>query len=653
MPSDRSDDAVAARRALEAELVAERTATDHWRRLARKRAADYAALRRRPFVRAVLAIERRLLPLQRIGAGARARFRAACDRLLLRGSVLAIAARRRRVRSREDLVAAVRRLPVPPAPVHRITLVAVGALADAGRRSVAHQADVEVVTVDSASDPVGAVSDAIEAASGDVIGILLATTEPLDASWLTRLAAAVTDGVVAAAPVLVHPTRPWMEATPHDGLVRAAGLAIEATDAGVPYVRAIAPGSAPDVGRLDAEVSAVPAACIVVDRAACHAAGGLPRADDIDVAVIEMCARLRERGGRIVVIPSVAMVDARPVSSLRALTGEIDAGGRAWRAAIDRSGPALLREAKPLPRGTMRFALTVAAPSSKVAPRWGDWHLAEGLAAALRRCGHEVVVQTADHADDPATRTRDVHVVLRGLEPVRRSPGQRHVLWIISHPESIENDELDAADLVLSASPRFADHLPSRTTTPVEVLLQATDHYRFFPRAVDPAFHHQVTVVAKTRDVLRPVVADALRAGLRPAIYGNGWQDLVDPQLVKATHIDNDVVPVVYSSADVVLNDHWRTMQTWGFVSNRLYDVLACGVPVISDPVEGIADLFDGAVLEYRTPAELRALVHQVRADPATARERAARGRAAVLAAHTFDHRADELLAALERRNLV
>ena len=123
----------------------------------------------------------------------------------------------------------------------------------------------------------------------------------------------------------------------------------------------------------------------------------------------------------------------------------------------------------------------------------------------------------------------DVHLVLRGLHRVRRTPGQRHILWIISHPESIDDDELDDADLVLVASARFAAHLRTRTATPVEVLLQATDHRRFRPVPPDPADRHDLTIVAKTRDVLRPVVADALAVGLRPAVYGGGWTGLVTP----------------------------------------------------------------------------------------------------------------------------
>jgi spore maturation protein CgeB len=158
-----------------------------------------------------------------------------------------------------------------------------------------------------------------------------------------------------------------------------------------------------------------------------------------------------------------------------------------------------------------------------------------------------------------------------------------------------------------------------------------------------------VTIVAKSRDVLRPIVADAVAAGLRPHIYGGGWSGLVDPELVVADHVDNDLLPTVYSSAGVVLTDHWGTMRAWGFVSNRLFDVLACGAPVISDPVEGLDELFDGAVLEYGTPAELRDLVDRVLADPAAARARSDRGRRIVVAKHTFDHRADQLLDSLSR----
>ena len=106
-----------------------------------------------------------------------------------------------------------------------------------------------------------------------------------------------------------------------------------------------------------------------------------------------------------------------------------------------------------------------------------------------------------------------MHLVLRGLAEVARTPGQQHGVWILSHPEAIDVTECDAADLVLVASPRFAAHLRTRTDTPVDVLLQATDAHRFHPVTPVAAHQHPVTVVAKTRNVMRPAVAMALAAG--------------------------------------------------------------------------------------------------------------------------------------------
>jgi glycosyltransferase involved in cell wall biosynthesis len=270
----------------------------------------------------------------------------------------------------------------------------------------------------------------------------------------------------------------------------------------------------------------------------------------------------------------------------------------------------------------------------------------------LRRRGHLVRVQTLDHADDLAGRACDVHCVVRGIAAVRRTPGQAHVLWIISHPEQVTTKECDAADLVLVASTRFADELRVRTRTPIEVMLQATDITRFRPVPAQSVHAHDVAVVAKSRDVFRTSVADAIAAGIRPAIYGSGWEPFLDPALVVSDYVSNEDLPIVYSSVGVLLNDHWQTMYEWGFVSNRLFDALACETPIISDDLPEIDELFDGAVLTYRDAAHLRTLIAATLADPAAARERAARGRELIEARHTFDHRAAQLLDALDRYGL-
>jgi hypothetical protein len=513
---------------------------------------------------------------------------------------------------------------------------------------------VLVVEPRTGATPAAALGRAALKATGDVLCFVDRERAPAPAAgWLDRLGDALGGSVVAATPTLLHPDREGWQRTEHDLCVRTAGYDVELDDTGAPRITARHAGALPDVDTAPGPVVGAPLHGLVVSAEAYRAAGGLdPAATDLDLAALGLCLQLHAQGGQIIHVPSALAFDDRPVRSRRSLEEPFDADAPGWLGLIEQRGPALARRARPVTASRTRWVITTAAPSMRMAPRWGDWHLAQALASALRGLGEEVIVQTHDRANSLAGRSRDIHLVLRGLAPVRRTPGQRHVLWVISHPEAIDQDELDAADLVLVASPRFAAELERETSTPIEVLLQATDHRRFTPRPPQAAHRHPVTVVAKTRDVARPVVLDALAAGLRPAIYGSGWDDVIDPGLVVAERVPNEELPVVYSSAGVVLNDHWDTMRSWGFVSNRVFDVLACGTPIISDDVDGLRDLFGDAVLTYHSPEELGSLVACVLDNPEHARERAARGRARVLASHTFDHRAEALLELLERHHL-
>lgn len=552
-------------------------------------------------------------------------------RAVARGSlsVHALAGRRRRAAAWAKLVADVTALPAPPSLHRSVSIVVIAP--DATAANAAARAAVETT---------------------DLLCFLPSSSTALETGWLARLAVAV-DGVntVAATPLVVHPLRSARRATPHDGHVRHHGLELDvAGDA--PFLRANDAGRPAQIEGPAGRVGGGSAACLVVDRRAYEAAGGLPRFDDLDVAIFELGRRMRDRGGHIISVPDAVIVDHRPVPSRAALTEPVSTDAPAWRAYVEARGSELMHEARPLPEGKLRIVITVAAPSEKVAARWGDWHLARAFAAAIRRHGHVVRVQTFDHVDDLAGRACDVHCVVRGLRRVRRTSGQAHVIWVISHPEDIEAPECDEADLVLVASARFAESLRRRTHTPVEVMLQATDVTRFHPVPADPRHTHDVAIVAKSRNVFRPAVADALAAGVRPAIYGSGWKPFVDPTLVVCEYVANEELATVYSSVGVLLNDHWQTMRAEGFVSNRLFDALACGTPVISEDLPEIAELFDGAVLTYRDADELRALIASTLAGRDSARERAARGGELVRHHHTFDHRAEQFLDALRRHEL-
>ena len=290
-----------------------------------------------------------------------------------------------------------------------------------------------------------------------------------------------------------------------------------------------------------------------------------------------------------------------------------------------------------------RWSVRIGAPAGRAAARWGDTPVAAALARELRALGIVARIAPRPGWGGDADRAADVALHLKGRGVAPAHAGQRTLVWLISHPSELAPGELDAADLVLAASVPLADHLRTRTSTPVHVLHQAADDRTFVPGPVDPERATRVLFLGNTRSVARPAVMAAVRAGLPLTLVGGGWHRFVDPALVARTSVPPSELPAWYRSAEVVLNDHWDDMRRWGLVSNRVFEVLACGGCVVSDALPGLDELLDGAVPMFTDAGGLAATVTALLADPARRAELAGRGRSAVLAAHTWRHRAAAL----------
>lgn len=294
-----------------------------------------------------------------------------------------------------------------------------------------------------------------------------------------------------------------------------------------------------------------------------------------------------------------------------------------------------------------RIAIRIGVPSWKVAPSWGDLHFARDLQRALRRRGHPTRIQLRPEWDQPYAARDDVAIHLFGLHQAPTHPGQVNVLWHISHPDLASPELYGRYDLVFVASTPFAQWMQRRVDVPVRPLHQATDPNRFRPAPGGPA--HELLFVANSRGVRRHILDDLLPTPHDLAVFGTGWTpERLDPRHLGGEHVPNDDLGYLYAAAAIVLNDHWRDMQREGFLSNRLYDASAAGAFVISDLIEGLGGEFDGGIVGYVGSDELRELVVRFLADPAARAEHAARARAAVLARHTFDHRAAAILEAVE-----
>ena len=290
-----------------------------------------------------------------------------------------------------------------------------------------------------------------------------------------------------------------------------------------------------------------------------------------------------------------------------------------------------------------KVAIKIGVPREEERNLWGDSHFADGLASGLTKLGMPTEIHLLSEWDLPQNQTVDIVIHLRGLSTYAPKPAHVNVLWIISHPEDISVGECEKYDLVLVASKSFAERLASQTSTPVIFMPQATDERRFHPVAPSDDLSADVLFVGNTRGQDRPAVKWAIGSGLPLVVYGGGWTDDVRRNYVRADHYPNSDLARLYASGKVVLNDHWPDMREGGFISNRIFDVVASGAVVVSDRVAGLQDVFGDLVPTYDDADELERVVRELLADDDRRRRIALEGAKLVAESHTFTHRAAQL----------
>jgi GT2 family glycosyltransferase len=292
----------------------------------------------------------------------------------------------------------------------------------------------------------------------------------------------------------------------------------------------------------------------------------------------------------------------------------------------------------------LRWAIKIGAPYGPKGDIWGDVHFASALARSLRRLGQEVVIDRVGAHQRPTCYLDDVVLNLRGLEDVAAQPGRVNLMWVISHPDLVTPAEIARYDRVFAASAVWSSAMSAASGDHVEPLLQATDPTLFHPDRGAPDSGHQALFVGSSRGVHRPIVRHACEAELDLVVHGPHWEQfLPDADFVHGP-VPNDQVGELYATSGVVLNDHWSDMAEHGFLSNRLFDVVASGGRVITDHVEGLDQLFEGAAQVYRDVDDLRFLAGPGRDQRFPSVEERRRIAERVGREHSFDARARRLL---------
>jgi len=160
--------------------------------------------------------------------------------------------------------------------------------------------------------------------------------------------------------------------------------------------------------------------------------------------------------------------------------------------------------------------------------------------------------------------------------------------------------------------------------------------------------------VRELREFLIEPVADL---GLRARIYGvrypaNALAEIQRANMEYCGWIANFQVPRVFAAARMTVHvpRRYYTQQLPGIPTIRVFEALACGIPLVSAPWDDAEHLFQPGkdFLVARTPAEMREHLTRLSCDPDFALSMAMHGLATVRSRHTCAHRARELLSIYE-----
>ena len=164
-----------------------------------------------------------------------------------------------------------------------------------------------------------------------------------------------------------------------------------------------------------------------------------------------------------------------------------------------------------------------------------------------------------------------------------------------------------------------------------------------FHREYDEKYDTELLFVGNARFVYRKILHDLLPSKYHLDVYGHQWEGLLDDKYIVDEYIPNEELYKAYSSTKVLLNDHWKDMREKGFISNRIFDGLACGAVIVTDHVKGLEDVFSSDdIIIYDKKEELEDKIEEaLHRNPVNPN---------VVSEHTFTNRVETIIEDYEKK---
>ena len=455
-----------------------------------------------------------------------------------------------------------------------------------------------------------ACNQGIAAAHGRYILLLNNDVKPLHPSWLGAMVDRLEDETtVAVGALLVYQT---IEVGAKALGVQHAGVRFGWLNGGPRPVN-IQPGDATDSALCaDVDVPAATAAALLTTRAALDAVGGLTEEFVYGWEDIDLCLKLREHGGRIVMCGDAALEHVE-FGTQQTLTARTRADNFRTNSRLfwDRWLPHLAIELRKELFSGDKFSLQgghqsvvmIASPASSDVDQ-DDAETAAHLAVAFGDLGWSAETVMTGNGRAPIAAAMEI-----SFTPdydARLSPeGAVRIAWIRNRlSEWLEVEWLEDFDLIFTSVEPMKTLLGRRCAVPVQILPSATD----MKQSDHPAATHELGFVGSPWGSGRRVL-DALDLGddIGLSLWGDDWQRFPAAGRWWRGPIPESGAKELYAGTRILL-DASRSPSDEAY-SSRVLDALVQGALVITDDANLSDEWFDGQLPTYASRSDLASLI--------------------------------------------
>lgn len=164
-------------------------------------------------------------------------------------------------------------------------------------------------------------------------------------------------------------------------------------------------------------------------------------------------------------------------------------------------------------------------------------------------------------------------------------------------------------DMLAVASKQYLSELANDISY-VKYIPQFTNTKKFYFKK-DDKYANNILFVGNNHitGITRKSVEYAMKNNIIVDVYGKWWNSFNSKINFKGDFIANEHLHKYYSSAQIVLNDHMKSMSDNGFISNRVFDVTASRGFLISDYMPEIKEVYGDNVPMYKNAKEFKELI--------------------------------------------